>query len=109
MMIILLLFRVCVASAVILHEREEETIANGIISGLSFFIFCAAGYLTGTYFPVIRSLRCIVLVWNPFYYQPNYLHNLKQVYIFNIIIFNVIIILLFLLSLNFCFLIVYFV
>jgi hypothetical protein len=61
------------------HEMEEETIANGVIAWLSFFVFCLAGYLTGTYFPVIKPLQCIVLVWNPFYYQPEYLTLLKNV------------------------------
>lgn len=73
-------YRFFVSSAVIIHEMEEETIANGVISWLSFFVFCFAGYLTGTYFPVIRPLQCIVLVWNPFYYQPGYLTLLKKVH-----------------------------
>ncbi|CAE7664185.1 unnamed protein product, partial [Symbiodinium microadriaticum] len=69
---------VLVPSAIIQHDLANESIANGVISGLSFFIFCLMGYLTGAYLPVIKPLQCIILAWNPFLRDENFILKLQK-------------------------------
>lgn len=71
--------RILVPSAVILHDLADESVANAVIAGLSFGIFCLMGYLTGAYMPVIKPLRCIILSWNPFLKDELFLEKLKEV------------------------------
>lgn len=73
---------ILVPSAIIIHDLGDDTIANGVITACSFIVFCLIGYLTGSYIPVVTRFQCIILSWNPFLKQRNFLHNLQQVLIF---------------------------
>jgi hypothetical protein len=76
---LVVVFRILVPSAIILHDLAHESIANAVIAGLSFTIFCLMGYLTGAYMPVIKPLRCVILSWNPFLRDEFFLEKLQEV------------------------------
>lgn len=66
-----------VPAAIILNDTAEEKVVW--ITGVTFVLFCAVGYLTGNYVPVVRSARCWVLTWNPFVREPYFMLKLKRV------------------------------
>lgn len=49
-----------------------------MLTWVAFLVFCLAGYLTGTYLPVLESLQCIVLIWNPFFMSSTFLEELHS-------------------------------
>lgn len=70
-------YSVFVTAAIILNEINEEKVAW--ITGVSFLLFSALGYLSGAYVPIFRMFRGWVLLWNPFMREPEFLEKLQQV------------------------------
>lgn len=66
-----------VPAAIILHDDTEYKVA--FITGAMFFFFCGLSYLSGNFFPVFKSIRCMVLMWNPFLREPYFMLKLKMV------------------------------
>jgi len=66
-----------VSGAVVLNEWEE--LRAGIITWTFFVLFCLCSYLTGEYIPVFKCFRFYLLIWNPFYYEQEFLPKLHAV------------------------------
>jgi hypothetical protein len=64
-------------AAIILNDMAEEKVAW--ITGATFCLFCAMGYFTGNYVPVVRVCKCWILTWNPFLREPYFMLKLKRV------------------------------
>ena len=69
-------FVILVTSSVIVHDTTETEV--GFITGLSFLIFCLLGYLTGHYLWVLPQLRCVIMLWNPFLHEPQFMAKLER-------------------------------
>jgi len=69
-------FVILVTSSVMVHDTTETEV--GLITGMSFLIFCLLGYLTGHYVWVLPPLRCIVMLWNPFMHEPQFMAKLQR-------------------------------
>jgi hypothetical protein len=70
-------FVVLVTSSIIVHDYSEMGVVGGL-TGLSFVIFSLLGYLTGKYFWLLPQLRCIVMLWNPFVQEPQFMAKLQR-------------------------------
>ena len=70
-------YSIFVTAAIILNEIHEEKVAW--ITGISFIMFSALGYVSGAYVPVFRVFRLWVLLWNPFMREPKFLKKLQEV------------------------------
>ena len=68
---------VLVTAAVLLNDLNEHPVAW--ITGACFCLFSTLGYFTGHYVPVFKSLRCWLLLWNPFLREPHFMLRLQQV------------------------------
>jgi hypothetical protein len=69
-------FVVLVTAAIIVNEIEEVRV--GWLTGISFFLFCSCCYLSGNYMYVLHVLRGWVLVWNPWFYEPDFINKLHN-------------------------------
>jgi len=67
---------VCVTTAILLNDIAEEKVAW--ITGTCFVLFSLLGYLTGTYVPLLRPLRGLLLLWNPFLREPLFMVKLQK-------------------------------
>ena len=67
---------VCVTTAILLNDIAEEKVAW--ITGTCFVLFSLLGYLTGTYVPLLRPLRGLLLLWNPFLREPLFMVKLQR-------------------------------
>lgn len=68
---------VLVTASIIINDWHEMKVAW--ITGISFIAFCALGYFTGTYFPIFPCFRGVILLWNPFLREPDFLIRLQRV------------------------------
>lgn len=68
-------FVICVTWSILLNDWNEAKV--GGITGTAFFIFSLLGYLTGNYVPLFYNLRTLILLWNPFLREPNFMYKLK--------------------------------
>ena len=68
------LYVFCVSGAVILNDWDE--LHSMVITASFFGAFCLCSYLTGDYMPVLQMFRFFLLVWNPFYTEPDFLPKL---------------------------------
>lgn len=73
-------FVACIPAGILLHDQTESKVSW--ITGFMFFVFCLVSYLSGNYFPVFKSLRGYVLMWNPFVREPHFMIKLKMVGVF---------------------------
>jgi hypothetical protein len=69
----------CVAAGIILNDVDDDDIYGvAYVMTFSFTIFSIMGYLTGTYMPLLRPLRGLVLVWNPFCRDRHFYASLRE-------------------------------
>jgi hypothetical protein len=69
-------FVVCVTTSVVLNDSAEAKV--GFITGTSFLIFSFLGYLTGGYIWLIPMWRGVIMVWNPFLKEPQFMAKLQR-------------------------------
>jgi len=62
--------------AVIMNDGQEHRVAY--ITGSFFVVFCALGYTSGTYLPVASVFKAMILIWNPFIREPDFLIKLQD-------------------------------
>jgi hypothetical protein len=69
-------FVVLVTTSIIVHDTTETEV--GFITGLSFIVFSLGGYLTGKYVWLLPQLRGVIMLWNPFLYEPQFMAKLQR-------------------------------
>jgi hypothetical protein len=70
-------YAVLVATSILLNEERSPEV--GWITGVAFLTFGFLGYLSGSYMPVAKALQGIVLLWNPFLREPDFVKKLHSV------------------------------
>jgi hypothetical protein len=70
-------YAVLVATSILLNEVRSPEV--GWITGVAFIIFAFLGYLSGSYVPVAKALQGVVLLWNPFLREPDFVKKLHRV------------------------------
>ena len=63
----------CVTYSVVDNDPDDYPAA--VVTAVAFVVFSLLQYLSGDYFPLIKKIKGVLLPWNPFLREPQFMHK----------------------------------